>query len=118
MSRLAAPALLSLIVPLNQLLNLVNIGTLIAFAVVCSGVLYLRHRKPDIPRSFRVPFVPLFPILGIVFSLFLAVSVRQVDIASNAAFTAFRASAESPETEKLRCAASCMTAPPLRENRA
>lgn len=68
-----AVALLSLIVPLNQLLNLVNIGTLIAFTVVCAGVLYLRRRKPDIPRSFRVPFVPLFPILGIVFSLFLAV---------------------------------------------
>ncbi len=68
-----AVALLTLIVPLNQLLNLVNIGTLIAFAVVCSGVLYLRHRKPDIPRSFRVPFVPLFPVLGIVMSLFLAV---------------------------------------------
>lgn len=68
-----AVALLTLIVPLNQLLNLVNIGTLIAFAVVCAGVLYLRHRKPDIPRTFRVPFVPLFPILGIVFSLFLAV---------------------------------------------
>ena len=66
-------AILTLIVPLNQLLNLVNIGTLIAFTVVCAGVLYLRHRKPDIPRTFRVPFVPLFPILGIVFSLFLAV---------------------------------------------
>ncbi len=68
-----AVAVLALIVPLNQLLNLVNIGTLIAFTVVCAGVLYLRARKPDIPRSFRVPFVPLFPILGIVFSLFLAV---------------------------------------------
>ena len=68
-----AVAILTLIVPLNQLLNLVNIGTLIAFTVVCAGVLYLRHRKPDIPRTFRVPFVPLFPILGIVCSLFLAV---------------------------------------------
>jgi APA family basic amino acid/polyamine antiporter len=68
-----AVALLTLIVPLNELLNLVNIGTLVAFAVVCSGVLYLRRRKPDVPRSFRVPFVPLFPMLGIVFSLFLAV---------------------------------------------
>jgi APA family basic amino acid/polyamine antiporter len=68
-----AVAILALIVPLNQLLNLVNIGTLIAFTVVCAGVLYLRARKPDIPRTFRVPFVPLFPILGIVFSLFLAV---------------------------------------------
>jgi basic amino acid/polyamine antiporter, APA family len=68
-----AVAILTLIVPLNQLLNLVNIGTLIAFTVVCAGVLYLRKRRPDIPRSFRVPFVPLFPILGIVLSLFLAV---------------------------------------------
>ncbi len=68
-----AVAALALIVPLNQLLNLVNIGTLVAFIVVCAGVLFLRARKPDLPRSFRVPFVPLFPILGIVFSLFLAV---------------------------------------------
>ncbi len=66
-------ALLTLIVPLNNLLNLVNIGTLIAFTVVCGGVLVLRKHKPDLPRTFRVPFVPLFPILGIVFSLFLAV---------------------------------------------
>jgi basic amino acid/polyamine antiporter, APA family len=68
-----AVALLTLIVPLNQLLNLVNIGTLLAFTVVCAGVLYLRRRKPEIPRTFRVPFVPLFPILGIVCALFLAV---------------------------------------------
>lgn len=68
-----AVAILTLIVPLTQLLNLVNIGTLIAFTVVCAGVLYLRHRKPDMPRSFRVPFVPLFPILGIAFSMFLAI---------------------------------------------
>jgi basic amino acid/polyamine antiporter, APA family len=68
-----AVAILTLIVPLTQLLNLVNIGTLIAFTVVCAGVIYLRKRRPELPRSFRVPFVPLFPILGIVFSLFLAV---------------------------------------------
>lgn len=68
-----AVAMLTLIVPLNELLNLVNIGTLIAFTVVCAGVLYLRKRKPDIPRTFKVPFVPLFPILGIAGALFLAV---------------------------------------------
>ncbi|HET6275439.1 MAG TPA: amino acid permease [Candidatus Cybelea sp.] len=68
-----AVAILALIVPLNNLLNLVNIGTLIAFSVVCAGVLYLRKRRPELPRSFRVPFVPLFPILGILFSLFLAI---------------------------------------------
>ncbi len=69
----AAVAILALIVPLNNLLNLVNIGTLMAFSVVCGGVLYLRKRRPELPRSFRVPFVPLFPALGIAFSLFLAI---------------------------------------------
>ncbi len=68
-----AIAFLALIVPLNELLNLVNIGTLIAFIVVCFGVLFLRRLKPDLPRPFRVPFVPLFPILGIAFSAFLAI---------------------------------------------
>ncbi len=66
-------AILTLIVPLDVLLDLVNIGTLSAFAIVCAGVLYLRRRRPDLPRPFRVPFVPLFPILGILSSVFLAV---------------------------------------------
>jgi APA family basic amino acid/polyamine antiporter len=68
-----AVAVLTLIVPLTQLLNLVNIGTLLAFMVVCAGVIYLRYRRPDIPRAFRSPFVPVFPILGILMSAFLAV---------------------------------------------
>jgi APA family basic amino acid/polyamine antiporter len=55
------------------LLNLVNIGTLIAFTVVCASVLVLRARKPGIPRTFKVPFVPFIPIAGIVCSLSLAV---------------------------------------------
>ncbi|MBD5633598.1 MAG: amino acid permease [Candidatus Eremiobacteraeota bacterium] len=68
-----AVSVLALIVPLNELLNLVNIGTLVAFTVVCFGVLVLRRVKPDMPRPFRVPFVPLFPVLGIVLSSFLAI---------------------------------------------
>jgi basic amino acid/polyamine antiporter, APA family len=68
-----AVAILALIVPLTQLLNLVNIGTLLAFMVVCGGVIYLRYKRPDIPRSFRSPFVPVFPALGIVLSGFLAI---------------------------------------------
>jgi APA family basic amino acid/polyamine antiporter len=68
-----AIAILTLIVPLDVLLDLVNIGTLSAFAIVCAGVLYLRRRRPDLQRSFKVPFVPLFPILGILFSGFLAI---------------------------------------------
>lgn len=66
-------ALMTLIVPLDNLLNLVNIGTLLAFIVVCAGVIYLRYKRPDIPRSFRAPLVPLFPILGIVLCAFLAI---------------------------------------------
>ena len=66
-------AILALIVPLVELLNLVNIGTLLAFTVVCTGVLFLRVKKPDIPRTFRVPFAPWFPLAGIVCSVSLAV---------------------------------------------
>ncbi len=68
-----AVAFLALIVPLTQLLNLVNIGTLLAFMVVCGGVIFLRYKRPDIPRPFRSPFVPVFPALGILLSAFLAV---------------------------------------------
>ena len=66
-------AILTLIVPLDILIDLINIGTLSAFTIVCAGVLYLRYKRPDLPRAFRVPFVPLFPLLGIFFCAFLAV---------------------------------------------
>jgi APA family basic amino acid/polyamine antiporter len=62
-----------LIVPLDILLNLVNIGTLLAFTIVCAGVLYLRRSRPDLRRPFKVPFVPLFPVLGILSCSFLAI---------------------------------------------
>jgi APA family basic amino acid/polyamine antiporter len=68
-----AIAILTLIVPLDVLLDLVNIGTLAAFTIVCAGVLYLRRRRPELQRPFKVPFVPVFPLLGIFFSGFLAV---------------------------------------------
>jgi APA family basic amino acid/polyamine antiporter len=46
--------------------DMTSIGTLFAFMLVCVGVWILRVRRPDLPRDFRAPFVPLFPILGIV----------------------------------------------------
>ena len=52
--------------PIQILGELVNIGTLLAFALVCAGAIVLRRTGPDLDRPFRVPFVPLIPILGIL----------------------------------------------------
>ncbi len=51
--------------PLDLLGQLVNIGTLLAFVLVCGGILVLRRSRPDLPRPFRTPLVPLVPVLGI-----------------------------------------------------
>jgi APA family basic amino acid/polyamine antiporter len=52
------------LLPLNILGQLVSIGTLFAFVLVCVGIVVLRRTRPEIPRPFRTPFVPLVPILG------------------------------------------------------
>jgi APA family basic amino acid/polyamine antiporter len=61
-----ACALIAGLLPLALLGELVSIGTLLAFVVVCAGVLYLRRKEPDRPRPFRTPMVPLVPVLGII----------------------------------------------------
>ncbi|HEY8077875.1 MAG TPA: amino acid permease, partial [Labilithrix sp.] len=57
------------LVPIGILGELVSIGTLLAFVIVCASVWLLRRRHPDLPRPFRTPWVPVVPILGIVVSL-------------------------------------------------
>jgi basic amino acid/polyamine antiporter, APA family len=52
--------------PIGLLGQLVSIGTLLAFVIVCAGVWILRVRSPEIPRAFKTPFVPLVPLLGIL----------------------------------------------------
>ncbi len=52
------------ILPINILGELVSIGTLLAFAIVCIGIIFLRVKRPELKRPFRTPFVPLVPILG------------------------------------------------------
>jgi APA family basic amino acid/polyamine antiporter len=52
--------------PIGLLGELVSIGTLLAFVIVCGGILVLRRAQPDLPRPFRTPFVPVVPILGIL----------------------------------------------------
>lgn len=61
-----ACAIISGLFPLNLLGELISIGTLLAFALVCAGVLVLRRTEPQAARSFRTPWVPFVPILGIV----------------------------------------------------
>lgn len=52
--------------PLKLLGELISIGTLLAFAIVCIGVMVLRRRRPDLPRAFRVPGYPWVPIGGVL----------------------------------------------------
>ena len=61
--------------PIGILGDLVNIGTLLAFVIVCAGTMVLRYKRPNIPRPFRTPWVPVVPILGIVFCLGLMLSL-------------------------------------------
>lgn len=64
-------ALISALFPINLLTELVNIGTLVAFTLVCLGVLILRKTQPDMHRPFKTPFMPYVPILGMVSCLYL-----------------------------------------------
>jgi APA family basic amino acid/polyamine antiporter len=56
-------------IPLDKLGEMTSIGTLLAFIIVCAGVLVLRSRRPDLARPFRAPFSPVTPVLGILISL-------------------------------------------------
>ncbi len=62
-------ALFASILPLDKLGEMTSIGTLLAFIIVCAGVMVLRKRSPELPRPFRAPFMPVTPILGIGISL-------------------------------------------------
>ena len=62
-----APAVL----PISRLADLVNIGTLLAFTIVCAGVWVLRVKQPELHRPFKTPLVPLVPLLGILSAGFL-----------------------------------------------
>jgi APA family basic amino acid/polyamine antiporter len=68
-------ALAAALVPLRILAELVNIGTLLAFVIVCAAVPIMRRLHPEAERPFRVPFVPLLPILGVATCLLLMFSL-------------------------------------------
>lgn len=62
-------AVIAGIFPISILGEMVSIGTLLAFVIVCSGVIVLRKSEPDAPRAFRAPGVPFVPIAGIIICL-------------------------------------------------
>jgi APA family basic amino acid/polyamine antiporter len=68
-------AVLAGVVPLGTLAELVNIGTLFAFVLVSIGVIVLRRTRPDLPRSFRVPLVPVLPIVSALACLYLMLNL-------------------------------------------
>ena len=59
-------SLFAAFVPATVVGEMTSIGTLLAFILVCIGVMILRKRMPDLPRAFKVPLVPLIPILGVI----------------------------------------------------
>ena len=68
-------AALAAVVPLAEIVQLVNIGTLFAFVVVNIGVIILRRTRPDLERGYRVPFVPVFPLIGTALCVYLMVDL-------------------------------------------
>ena len=68
-------ALFAAIAPIGVVLELTNIGTLFAFILVALGIIVLRRTDPNRPRPFRTPWVPLLPIVSILFCIYLIVSL-------------------------------------------
>jgi APA family basic amino acid/polyamine antiporter len=64
--------------PIHRIAEIVNIGTLAAFTVVSAGVIYLRHKHPDLIRPFKVPFSPYLPFLSILFCGYLMIYLARI----------------------------------------
>ena len=65
---MAFVSLFSGFLPISKLGQMTSIGTLLAFVIVCFGIMVMRRSRPDLPRPYRTPFVPVVPVLGILFN--------------------------------------------------
>ncbi|PKW19161.1 amino acid permease [Saccharopolyspora spinosa] len=66
-----ASALIAGLLPIGEAAELTNIGILLAFVIVCAAIIVLRYKRPDLPRGFKCPGMPVVPIIGIIFSIWL-----------------------------------------------
>ncbi|MGZ4857699.1 MAG: amino acid permease, partial [Methanobacteriaceae archaeon] len=73
-----AASIIAAFVPINDIVQLVNIGTLAAFIMVSASVIILRRTRPDLERPFRCPLVPLVPGLAILFCSLLIIKLPQI----------------------------------------
>ena len=70
-SSASRPPLIAGFLPIGEAAELTNIGILLAFVVVCIAVIVLRYQQPDLPRTFRCPGMPVVPLVGVGFSIWL-----------------------------------------------
>jgi APA family basic amino acid/polyamine antiporter len=105
-------------VPLGILAELVNIGTLLAFVIVCLAVLVMRYIHPKAERPFRCPWVPVIPVLGVVFCLILMLSLpwenwlRLFGWMASGMFVYFLYGRHHSVMARNRNAQSCLRVPP------
>jgi APA family basic amino acid/polyamine antiporter len=71
-----AAAVLAGVFPIRAVADLTNIGILAAFVVVCTAVIVFRYRRPDAPRTFRLPWMPVVPAFGVIASAFLMLQLH------------------------------------------
>jgi len=72
---MAFVSLFSGFLPISKLGHMTSIGTLLALVIVCIGIIVMRRTRPDLPRPYRTPLVPLVPILGVVTCLAMMASL-------------------------------------------
>jgi APA family basic amino acid/polyamine antiporter len=72
-------AVVGALTPIDDIGKMVNIGTLLAFVIVCISIMVLRHTDPLKARPFRTPWVPLIPVLGVLFNGYMMIKLGELN---------------------------------------